>query len=82
MEERNSMYQGEVHLECNLDLVLLYVVAGVGVTNFDPASEIASATNFVVGGIGAEIPVYENLSLQGGRRAIADGARKCLLRHL
>lgn len=44
--------------------MLVYAFAGIGTTNFDRAAVITSASSVVVGGIGAEIPVYDNISLR------------------
>lgn len=63
-EPRNAIYQGEVHLGYNFDPVLVYAFAGIGVTNFERAAAIVSASHVAVGGIGAEIPLQGNIALR------------------
>ena len=64
LEARNAMYQGEIHIGYDMEQVLIYAFAGVGSTNFDRTSKIDDASVTVVGGIGAEIPVSDNMSIR------------------
>lgn len=64
LEDANNILQGELHVGYKFDSMLAYAFVGVGQSNFARTAAIDSASLITVGGIGAEIPVTDTLTLR------------------